>query len=292
MPPLRRRAPSSADRRARTPPACARSTGPGWSTPSRSKPVGQPAPVVVDRRRAAGPPAAARPPIVPSPSAGKPCSTAFCSTSVSTIASGVADSAGSVPKLPVRPSSPARPGSRPRRPSRRSRSATSSKSTRSSNAWLSVSCTIAIDPTRRTASSSAAAPLGHVHPPGLQPQQRGHRLQVVLHPVVDLPDRGVLGDQLAVAAAQLGDVAQQHERADVLARADAAGSTRTISDRPVGADLGVTGRRPPSDSAQRLLVGAPRGGTSSAVAGRAPARSGPRSARAGGRPTARSGWRR
>ena len=37
-----------------------------------------------------------------------------------------------------------------------SRSATSSKTTLSSTAWLSVSCTIAIEPTRRTASSSAA----------------------------------------------------------------------------------------------------------------------------------------
>jgi hypothetical protein len=56
--------------------------------------------------------------------------------------------------------------------------------------------------------------VGAVHPPGLQPQQCGDRLQVVLHAVVDLPDGGVLGDQLAVAAAQVGDVADEHQRAD------------------------------------------------------------------------------
>jgi len=37
-----------------------------------------------------------------------------------------------------------------------SRSAISSKATSSSTSWLSVSCTIAIEPTRRTASSSAS----------------------------------------------------------------------------------------------------------------------------------------
>jgi hypothetical protein len=72
--------------------------------------------------------------------------------------------------------------------------------------WLRVSCTSAIVPTRRTASSSAArAP--RRHPPGLEAQQRGHRLQVVLHPVVDLADGRVLGQQLLLAAAQLADVA-------------------------------------------------------------------------------------
>ena len=60
----------------------------------------------------------------------------------------------------------------------------------------SVSCTSAIEATRRTDSSSAARASGAVDPAGLQPQQRGDRLQVVLHPVVDLPDGGVLGDQL------------------------------------------------------------------------------------------------
>jgi hypothetical protein len=56
--------------------------------------------------------------------------------------------------------------------------------------------------------------LDGIHPAGLQAQQRGHRLQVVLHPVVDLPDGGVLGHQRAVPPAHLGDVADQHQRAD------------------------------------------------------------------------------
>lgn len=61
----------------------------------------------------------------------------------------------------------------------------------------------------------------------LEAQQRGHCLEVVLHPVVDLTDRGVLGDQLAFAVAQLGDVAAQHQYPDlspVLAQLQDAGA--------------------------------------------------------------------
>ena len=46
----------------------------------------------------------------------------------------------------------------------------------------------------------------------LQSQQRRHRLQVVLHPVMDLPDRRVLGQQRAIAPFDLGDVADQQGR--------------------------------------------------------------------------------
>ncbi len=53
-----------------------------------------------------------------------------------------------------------------------------------------------------------------------QPEQGGHRLQIVLHPVVDLPDRGVLGHQLALAAAQFGDVPHQHQGAGPAAAHD------------------------------------------------------------------------
>ena len=56
--------------------------------------------------------------------------------------------------------------------------------------------------------------VGRADPAGLQAQQRRHRLQVVLHPVVDLADGRVLGHQLPVPAADLGDVADQHQRAD------------------------------------------------------------------------------
>ncbi len=55
------------------------------------------------------------------------------------------------------------------------------------------------------------AGLGRLQPPGLQPQQRGDGLQVVLHPVVDLPDRRVLGHQLALAVAHLGHVPDQDQ---------------------------------------------------------------------------------
>ncbi len=97
-----------------------------------------------------------------------------------------------------------------------------------------------------------------VGPTGLQAQQRGHRLQVVLDAVVDLADGRVLRDQLAVAAAQLGDVAQQHQGPGALAG-------RPQRDRPqherdlAGVDLGVPVRPPAQHAAQRLLVGpAPR----------------------------------
>ena len=176
---------------------------------------------------------------------------------------------------------------------RPSRSAISSKSTCSSTAWLSVSCTIAIEPTRRTASSSAAWRLGHVDPAGLEPQQRRHGLQVVLHPVVDLADGGVLGDQLAVAAAQVGDVAQQHQRPDALALRAAAGS-RARSARPRRCRSRCRGgARPPSTalsvSSSGRAAAAPARGSASASdeAGEVAVQ-----ARAGGRPRARWGWRR
>ena len=55
--------------------------------------------------------------------------------------------------------------------------------------------------------------LGRRQAPTLQAQQRRDRLQVVLHPVVDLADGGVLGHEQPVASAQLRDVAEQHEPA-------------------------------------------------------------------------------
>ena len=54
------------------------------------------------------------------------------------------------------------------------------------------------------------APLGIVGPARLQSQQRRDGLQIVLHPVVDLADGGVLGQQRAVAALDLGDIADEH----------------------------------------------------------------------------------
>ena len=96
--------------------------------------------------------------------------------------------------------------------------------------------------------------VGAVHPPGLQPQQRGDGLQVVLHPVVDLADGGVLGDQLAVAAAQVGDVADQDQRADqppVRAQRDGPHDQR----HRLGAELGVPVGPAAEHRAERLLVG-------------------------------------
>ena len=100
------------------------------------------------------------------------------------------------------------------------RSAMSSKSTTSSGAWDSVLVhhRDRADPADRLVERGAR--LGRPQPPGLQPEQGRHRLQVVLHPVVDLPDRGVLGHQLALAAAQFGDVPYQHQGAGPAAAHD------------------------------------------------------------------------
>ncbi len=59
------------------------------------------------------------------------------------------------------------------------------------------------------------AALYGIHPAGLKAQQCGNGLEIVLHPVVDFPDGGVLGDQFPLAAAQFGDIAQQHQGADM-----------------------------------------------------------------------------
>ncbi len=46
---------------------------------------------------------------------------------------------------------------------------------------------------------------------GLEAEQGGHRLEVVLDAVVDLPDGRVLGDQLTLAATQFRDVPKQDQ---------------------------------------------------------------------------------
>ena len=133
---------------------------------------------------------------------------------------------------------------------------------------------------------------GRVDPAGLEAQQRGHGLQVVLHPVVDLADGRVLGHQLAVAAAEVGDVAHQHQRAHVLALRSQ--RDRAHDQRPPGRpELGVAVHAAAQHRAERLLVRPPARRDQLAghvgqdqpgqVAGRGPA---------GGRPTARWGWRR
>ncbi len=79
---------------------------------------------------------------------------------MSTIASGVATGAGSIPNWPVIFGVTRTSGEDTSPAIIATRSAMPSKSTISSGACDSVSCTIAIDPTRRTASSSAARASG------------------------------------------------------------------------------------------------------------------------------------
>ena len=104
-----------------------------------------------------------------------------------------------------------------------------------------------------------------VDPAGLQPQQRGHGLQVVLHPVVDLADGGVLGDQLAVAAAQVGHVAQQHQRPEPLAGRCAAGSPARSAPRRRCRPRCRGGARPSSTALSVSSSVRCSGGTSSRV---------------------------
>ena len=174
------------------------------------------------------------------------------------------------------------------------RSTMPSNSTASSLDIESVSCTRAIEATRRTDSSSAARAAGHVHPAGLQAQQRGHGLQVVLHPVVDLPDGGVLGDQGAVPAAYLGDVADQDQRAD---RHPGGHQRQRPGEHGGAARVDLPARR--RLAAQRGEHPVGRLGALQRVGGQPAVQRGQvladqvrRRSRAGGTRTARSGWRR
>ena len=142
------------------------------------------------------------------------CSMAFCTSSVSTMTSGVARSAENTPRLPSRRIRDRRrvhgrdvghhrqqpvhdlDRDRPLRPP----TSTASRAPRRSTV------------TRRTDSVSATRASSLLGAPRLQPQQRRHGLQVVLHPVVNLADRRVLAQQRPVAALHLGDVADQHRR--------------------------------------------------------------------------------
>ena len=168
--------------------------------------------------------------------------------------SGVATSARSMPNVPARrpvtcPGSHlGRPSPGPGRRSRRTRPARPGSGTASRARSRS---------SRPGAPPRPAppAPSVGVHPAGLQAQQGGHRLEVVLHPVVDLPDGGVLGDQLALAAAQLGDVPEQHQRAD----AGALGLQRDgpqLDDPAAALHLGLA-RRPAARQLDQRLVHRP-----------------------------------
>ena len=207
---------SAAARPARRPPACARSAGRGWwPNPGRS-PAGRPTPLsatVTVSRSCSRDRDDLEQAVVRPRRRGKPCCSAFCSSSVSTMASGVATAAGSSPNEPVifgdhpdlgrghlpgHHRDPVRDVVEVHDLIRRVRQRLVHDRDRP-------------DPADRLVQRRPR--LGRLQPPGLQPQQRGDGLQVVLHPVVDLPDRGVLGHQLALAAAQFGDVPDQDQGA-------------------------------------------------------------------------------
>ena len=141
-----------------------------------------------------------------------PCSTAFWHSSVITIARLVATSAETSPKLPRRTRRDPAPGSRDvaHHPQQPVRHPIELDDLVEGLGERLVHDRDGGDPGHRVGQRDLR--LGRVDPPGLHPQQRGHGLQVVLHPVVDLPDGGVLGDQLALLAAQVAHVAAEHDR--------------------------------------------------------------------------------
>ena len=159
------------------------------------------------------------PPPLPS---GNPWSTAFCSSSVSTTDSGVATRAG------IRPPSPA--SEKCTGPVGRLQALLGEAQQRADD--LDERDVVAGLPRQRLVDEGDRADPAHrlrhrrlglrvLQPAGLQAQQRRDRLQVVLHPVVDLADRRVLADQQPVALAQVGDVAdEQHAAGDLAAGQD------------------------------------------------------------------------
>ena len=274
--------------------ACARSAAPavpsfsgrsppGSPAPSSATPISRPSPSPARRRAGCARPA--------------PCSTAFCSSSVSTSASGVATVPGQRSRT-SRSVAPRRPASRS--PRRRRSSPPAGRRSRRRRPTPPCSATASRAPARSTSpgAPTPAAPRcasGTRHPPGLQPQQRGDGLQVVLHPVVDLADGRVLGEQLRLAAAQLGR-RRARARARRARRPAAAGwraaarrrrrarsrprcGTRRRTARGIAAPAALR-RQPPPTPERR------------AVARRAAAPPpGCRCARAAGRPRRRWGWR-
>ncbi len=135
-------------------------------------------------------------------------------SSLSTTASGVATSPGSTPASPSTSKRRSVCGVGDGFLARRGRAAAaiSSKRTTSPTPRDNVSCTIAIERIRAPTPRSPPR-LGRLEPAALEPEQRGDRLQVVLHPVMDLADRGVLRQQDPVPAPEVGDVAHQHHDA-------------------------------------------------------------------------------
>ena len=89
---------------------------------------------------------------------------------------------------------------------------------------------------------------------GLHAQQRRHRLQVVLDPVVDLPDGGVLIEQNLLTPTHLGDVTYQEHRpgtAPLERQRDGAHRQEHSPDL----DLGEPGLPAHEDHGQRLIDG-------------------------------------
>ena len=201
-------------------------------------------------RRGRRPSRSATSSMLPGSPSGNACSAALCSSSVTARTSGVAAAAGSSPNDPGAPGARGRPD---RGQVAEHRQHLVQHVVHVDDVLPAAGQRLVHDrdrghPPDRLLQRRARGRLGH--PPGLQPQQRRDGLQVVLHPVVDLPDRGVLGQQRPVAAPDVGDVADQHQRARLPARAPAAAAPGRASWRDAALDVHRVGE-PAGDAPRR-----------------------------------------
>ena len=212
-----------------------------------SKPTGAPRRRRPRRRRARRP-SRRRPSttVPPPPPAGKAWSAAFWSSSLSTTASGVATAAGTTPGSPSTMQRIGRSGTAKASSAMRVRSRDDVEEGHVLARLAGEDLVHQGDrphPADRLLDGGLG--LGRLEPAALQAQQRRDRLEVVLHPVVDLPDGGVLGQQQPVAPAQLGDVSQQDDGAgDLARRSTQRDAAQGDGDLGPALELAVTGSGP------------------------------------------------
>ena len=217
-------------------------------------------------------------PVVPGSNA---CASALCTSSVSTSTSGVASAAGSVPKLPSRRTLARDSAVAPSPIAGSTVSTSSSRSTRSATEPDSDSCTSAIEFTRRTLSASARRASGIAVRRACSRSRAATVCRLfftrwwISRIVASLLQQG------QVAAAQVGDVADQHQRAGRVAPRAAAAARARASTAPRAAHLHPQ-RVPPVE--RRLDPGGHLGGVERVAA---PA---PRVASASDSPTRSLAW--
>ena len=86
----------------------------------------------------------------------------------------------------------------------------------------------------------------------LKSQQRRHRLQIVLHPMVDFANGGVLGHERALSTPDLSDVTQEEQTADIDTLATQWDALHEHRSRAV-LKVGTSRRPPPRDKGKGLV---------------------------------------